>query len=365
MQYNDDAQLDTSVVEDVRAGGGGGGLGGIALGGGGLGIVGLIVVVLLNVLGGSGGGSTGLPGGLGGLGGVGSGSNPASVDNTQLLSECKTGADANTKQDCAIVADIDSIEAFWTREITQFGKSYKHSPTVFFRGQVNTGCGAASSGVGPFYCPADKKVYIDLAFFDELKTQFGATGGVFVNAYVLAHEYGHHVQDLLGIESQIDHTRAGPTSDSVRLELQADCFAGVWANHATKTPGKDGKPLIVNLTRTTSTPRWTPLVESATTGFSRTSVVDRSTKATSPMVRRRSGRSGSPRASSPATRTVATPSTPATSASSTPFCRSKKRLDTPEAAVQAAKLASAEFRSDRGSAWRCCRHPWTCRSGRS
>ena len=249
MQYNDDAQLDTSVVEDVRAGGGGGGLGGIALGGGGLGIVGLIVVVLLNVLGGSGGGSTGLPGGLGGLGGVGSGSNPASVDNTQLLSECKTGADANTKQDCAIVADIDSIEAFWTREITQFGKSYKHSPTVFFRGQVNTGCGAASSGVGPFYCPADKKVYIDLAFFDELKTQFGATGGVFVNAYVLAHEYGHHVQDLLGIESQIDHTRAGPTSDSVRLELQADCFAGVWANHATKTPGKDGKPLIVNLTR--------------------------------------------------------------------------------------------------------------------
>jgi uncharacterized protein len=249
MQYNDDAQLDTSVVEDVRAGGGGGGLGGIALGGGGLGIVGLIVVVLLNVLGGSGGGSTGLPGGLGGLGGVGSGSNPASVDNTQLSSECKTGADANTKQDCAIVADIDSIEAFWTREITQLGKNYKHSATVFFRGQVNTGCGAASSGVGPFYCPADKKVYIDLAFFDELKTQFGATGGVFVNAYVLAHEYGHHVQDLLGIESRIDHTRTGPTSDSVRLELQADCFAGVWANHATKTPGKDGKPLIVNLTR--------------------------------------------------------------------------------------------------------------------
>ena len=248
MQYSDDAQLDTSVVEDVRSGGGGG-LGGVALGGGGLGIVGLIVVVLLNVLGGNGGGSTGLPGGLGGLGGVGSGSNPASVDNTQLSSECKTGADANTKQDCAIVADIDSIEAFWTREIKQLGKSYRHSPTVFFRGQVNTGCGAASSGVGPFYCPADKNVYIDLEFFDELKTQFGATGGAFVNAYVLAHEYGHHIQDLLGIESQIDHTRTGPTSDSVRLELQADCFAGVWANHATTTPGKDGKPLIVDLTQ--------------------------------------------------------------------------------------------------------------------
>jgi len=250
MQYNDDAQLDTSVVEDVRASGGaaGGGLGGVALGGGGLGIVGLIVVVLLNVLGG-GNGSGGLPGGLGGLAGVGAGSNPASVNNTQLGSECKTGADANTKSDCAIVADIDSIEAFWTQEITQLSKSYKHSPTVFFRGQVNTGCGAASSGVGPFYCPADKKVYIDLQFFDELKTQFGATGGAFVNAYVLAHEYGHHIQDLLGIEDQVDHTRTGPKSDSVRLELQADCFAGVWANHATKTPGKDGLPLIINLTQ--------------------------------------------------------------------------------------------------------------------
>jgi uncharacterized protein len=245
MQYNDDAQLDTSVVEDARAGGGGGGLGGLAVGGGGLGIVGLIIVVLLQVVGGgsSGGGLTG------GLGGVGAGSNPASVDNGQLKSECKTGADANTKEDCAIVADIDSVESFWTTELPKLGKRYVHSPTVFFRGQVNTGCGAASSGTGPFYCPADKKIYIDLSFFDELKTQFGATGGPFVNAYVLAHEYGHHIQDLLGIEGKIDHTRTGPTSDSVRLELQADCFAGVWANHATTTPGSDGKPLILNLTQ--------------------------------------------------------------------------------------------------------------------
>jgi predicted metalloprotease len=116
MQYNDDAQLDTSVVEDARAGGGGGGgLGGIAVGGGGLGIVGLIIVVLLQVVGG--GSGSGLPVGLGGLGGVGAGSNPASVDNGQLRSECKTGADANTKEDCAIVADIDSVESFWTTEL--------------------------------------------------------------------------------------------------------------------------------------------------------------------------------------------------------------------------------------------------------
>jgi len=247
MQYNENAGLDTSVVQDTRGSGGGGGLGGVALGGGGLGLVGIIVVVLLNVLGGGGGG--GGAGGLGGLSGVGSGSNPVSVDNSQLSSECKTGADANTKADCAIVADVDSIEAFWTSEMPALGKRYSHSPTVFFRGQVNTGCGNASSGTGPFYCPGDKKVYIDLSFFDELKTQFGATGGAFVNAYVLAHEYGHHVQDLLGTESKADHTRSGPTSDSVRLELQADCYAGVWAKHATTTPGSDGQPLILNLTQ--------------------------------------------------------------------------------------------------------------------
>lgn len=246
MQYNDDAQLDTSEVQDTR--GGGMGFGRVAAGGGGLGIVGLIVVVLMNVLGG-GGSSGGLPGGIGGLSDVGQGSNASSVDNTQLSSECKTGADANTRSDCAIVADIDSVQAFWNQELPALGARYTRADTVFFSGQTNTGCGAADAGVGPFYCPADKLVYIDLTFFDQLKTQFGATGGAFVNAYVLAHEYGHHVQDLLGIEGKVNHSRTGASSDSVRLELQADCFAGVWANHATTVPASNGRPFIEDLTQ--------------------------------------------------------------------------------------------------------------------
>jgi uncharacterized protein len=246
MQYNDDAQLDTSVVEDARSGGGGGfGLGGLAAGGGGLGIIGVIVVVLINVLGG--GGSSGLPGGLTGLSEVGSGG-VSSVDNSQLAASCHTGKDANTRTDCALVADIESIEDYWRSELPALGKSYSHAPTRFFRGQTSTGCGAADSGVGPFYCPPDDKVYIDLSFFDQLHTKFGATGGAFVNAYVLAHEYGHHVQDLLGVESRINHSATGASSDSVRLELQADCYAGVWAHSASQTPDNGGEPLISSIT---------------------------------------------------------------------------------------------------------------------
>ncbi|MDT4920487.1 MAG: uncharacterized protein QOI15_1389, partial [Pseudonocardiales bacterium] len=236
MKYNRKARLDTSQVRDTRKVGGKG----AALGGGGIGVLGVVIYLVVSAFGGGGAGQ--IAGAV--LGQLGQQGQPATADNSEIEQSCKTGADANTKLECAVVADIDSIQAFWGTELSDvYGKSYAPVQTVWFAGQVSTGCGAADSGAGPFYCPADKRVYIDLSFYNDIKTEFHASGGLFVDAYVLAHEYGHHVQDLLGIESKV-HTRQGPTSDSVRLELQADCFAGVWAKHATE-PGPNGSPALV------------------------------------------------------------------------------------------------------------------------
>ncbi len=240
MRYREGGSLDTSGVQDRRGGGGriGGGRG-LAVGGGGLGLVGLIVVVLVQVLGGGGGGTADLAGVLGGLG------SGQTADNAALEQSCRSSEDANESVECAVVADIESIQDFWTRNLPD----YQPADTVFFSGQVQTGCGGATSGSGPFYCPADRLVYIDLTFFDDLRTQFGAEGGLFVNAYVLAHEYGHHVQNLLGTNAQVTPGETGPTSGTVRLELQADCYAGAWANHATTVPDDSGAPLIAEITQ--------------------------------------------------------------------------------------------------------------------
>ena len=233
MRYREGGRLDTSGVSDRRGMGGGRGL---AVGGGGLGLVGVIIVVILQLAGGGGGGDVGST--LGGLSGLGQGE---TTDNTALEQRCQTGEDANDSVECAIVADVESIQDFWSGAL---GSRYVPTDTVFFQSSVQTSCGGASSGSGPFYCPADQLVYIDLSFFDTLKEQFGAEGGLFVDAYVLAHEYGHHVQNLLGINQQVTPGETGPTSGTVRLELQADCFAGAWANHAETVPDDSGAPLI-------------------------------------------------------------------------------------------------------------------------
>jgi predicted metalloprotease len=222
MRFRRNARLDTGQVTDVRGRRMGGGL---AVGGGGVGIGVLVVYLLITLLSSS-------NGGLGQLAplddrSVGRGDTPSEVSQA-----CQTGQDANERQDCRIVAVVNSVQLFWDGVFQRSGKKYPYVDTVFFTDGIQTGCGAASSEVGPFYCPPDQRVYIDLGFFDELQSRFGAGGGPFAQAYVIAHEYGHHVQNQLGVLQSIRGDRQGPQSKAVRAELQADCYAGVWAANA-------------------------------------------------------------------------------------------------------------------------------------
>jgi predicted metalloprotease len=136
---------------------------------------------------------------------------------------------------------LAETEDTWNRILPQIGADYREPKLVLFSGGAQSGCGFAQSAVGPFYCPADEKVYIDLSFFDELSQRFGAPGD-FAQAYVIAHEVGHHVQTVLGIEDQVRKARGGMSESegnalSVQVELQADCFAGVWAHDAHQKSG--------------------------------------------------------------------------------------------------------------------------------
>jgi predicted metalloprotease len=226
MRFRRRATLDPGQVTDVR--GRRMGPGGLALGGGGLGLAGVVIYLLFALL----------SGGSGGLGQlapledeqVGQGDTPSEVSQA-----CRTGEDANQRQDCRIVGVVNSVQKFWDGVFQRSRKQYPYVDTVFFTDQVQTGCGLAGSEVGPFYCPRDQRVYIDLGFFDELQSRFGAGGAPFAQAYVISHEYGHHVQNQLGVLERIGNDRQGPESRAVRSELQADCYAGVWAANAVET----------------------------------------------------------------------------------------------------------------------------------
>ena len=216
MDFRKGAKLDPTQVEDRRGMRGGRGM---AVGGG-AGVVGVIVVLLITLLGGENIDLNALQS----LDGVIAGGQ----QQGEVHDECKSGQDAERDRTCRLIGTVNSIQAYWAGAVN----GYRPAVTVFFSGTTNTGCGTATADVGPFYCPADQKVYVDLGFFQELQARFGAEGGPFAEAYVLAHEYGHHVQNLVGTLDRIGGDREGPQSAAVRSELQADCFAGVWASNA-------------------------------------------------------------------------------------------------------------------------------------
>jgi uncharacterized protein len=218
MVFKPNARLNPRQVLDRR---GVGGAGGIALGGGGIGVILLLAYVLLG----------GDPGALSGVADPGSVTGP---NSSELAEECRTGQDANERADCRIVGFVNSIQDYWTDAFAQSGSTYQPAETVLFDGSVNTACGAASAAVGPFYCPLDTRVYLDLGFYDELERRFGAEGGPLAEGYVVAHEYGHHVENLLGV-LEGGSRDAGAEGTAVRIELMADCLAGVWARNAEST----------------------------------------------------------------------------------------------------------------------------------
>ncbi|MFE6965589.1 neutral zinc metallopeptidase [Agromyces sp. NPDC057679] len=203
---------------------------GIAVGGG-LGVIALFVL------------SQFLGVDLTGLLGSGGGGAPAASDSS--LEQCQTGADANEDVECRMKGASASLEEYWERESAELDFAYAGPQGfILFDQATTTGCGNASSATGPFYCPPDQTIYIDVTFYDELRQRFGSNGGPLAEMYVVAHEWGHHVQNVLGILERAQDGQTGPASNAVRVELQADCFAGAWAADASTVPDDNGVPFL-------------------------------------------------------------------------------------------------------------------------
>lgn len=223
MTFNEGVQIDTSTTSASGRGRG------MAVGGG-VGMVGLLVMVVAMLLGVDPGDViTQQPAG------------PAEAAPGFDLNKCRTGADANKYVQCRVVATGNSVDAVWA----QLLPGYTRPQMRLFSGQVDTGCGTATSDVGPFYCPVDRTAYFDTDFFEVLVDQFGSSSGALAQEYVVAHEYGHHVQNLLGVLGRAQQNAKGATGGGVRTELQADCYAGVWAHYAAITKQEStGAPFL-------------------------------------------------------------------------------------------------------------------------
>lgn len=236
MSFNRDIKVDPNRVT-ARSGG----RRGAAIGGGSVLMV--LTVVLLSQI-------TGVDlSGLLGESGAGGG---APTSSTIDMSMCTDGEAANTYTQCRMAATAESLDAVWGEQLpAQTGTAYLRPDFVLWDGSaVSTACGTASSAVGPFYCSGDTTVYLDMSFFNQMESQLGAEDTPLAEEYIVAHEFGHHVQDLLGTMKQADRSGTGATSDSVRLELQADCYAGIWVHDAATTVDPDtGEPFLVEPTQ--------------------------------------------------------------------------------------------------------------------
>ena len=231
MSFNEGVQIDPG-----RASGGGGGRGGGIAVGGGLG--GIVVLILALVFGVNPGDLTG--------GGVGGSPQPQDPDQ---FAHCTSGQAANTDVDCRIIATAESLDAVWAELLPEVGVQYQQPGLTIFEQATSTGCGNATSEVGPFYCPVDATAYFDSSFFQVLTDRFGSSGGPLAQEYVVAHEWGHHIQNQLNLLQRAQQDPQGPESGAVRTELMADCLAGVWAHHAASTPDPEsGQPFLKPLT---------------------------------------------------------------------------------------------------------------------
>lgn len=232
MTFNDNAQIGGNRVRVRR---GSGAAGGIAVGGG-AGI--MIILFLLSQL-------FGID--LTGLGPV-VGGQPQEQGPVadEAVPNCATGEDANAPEavDCRVAGASDSLDQYWAGTFQSEGIEYQSPSVIIFSDAVNTQCGQASSAVGPFYCPADQTIYIDTTFYQTLRQQFGTSVGSTAEMYVIAHEWGHHVSNLTGTLGQAQTGETGPDSPAVRLELQADCYAGAWLAAASTTTDSSGTPLL-------------------------------------------------------------------------------------------------------------------------
>ncbi len=209
-----------------------------AIAGGGIGAV---LVALLAMFFGGGGDLSGITNAL-----TGGGSTEQVTENGGFVGDC-TAEEANTNLECELSATVQSLDAYWTKVLPeQAGVQYTMPDVVSFSGSVDTACGAASSDTGPFYCPPDQTIYVDVSFYDELVDRFGSSGGPLARKYVVAHEMGHHIENLIGAMDAAQRSGTGADSDSVRIELMADCLAGMWAAGASTTVDPDTGVTFLN-----------------------------------------------------------------------------------------------------------------------